>query len=667
MIFEFVLKKHRDTYAFPHRIRLIAASVLFMVHFVPLSAWISSPSWCPLFRNQRLPGGTTFVTTSSVASASSVLLKASSFKNLDVSYGVALAVVPPDDAWDRLQRARYFARDVSYCVWPPCIRLFHPFVVSDDPNNAHEEGRKTRTDDVAFKIADIIEKYEIEPFEISLTEWSIIPHQEELSSNEIKQQQLFIQSKRPKKQSLTKEELETQELIEREAEIGREKLRQRKVQRRRKEMLMQQSWNSQPEDMIFENNKTENTVKDKESEELDIESESTQRVTSGNESNQTEHSSLTTGTDAEVFDGPCVLVLEPDEASLGKLQALRYLLAKELSGAEWYAKLYSPTGSFNIPNDNNNRITRGKGRPKRILMGDFRPVVPIASFPTVSSAIPVARKLRQLWNPLTFNVTDLHILSCQGNVNNRIQQQQQQQQNLEDHSDELLQGYFQKSTQNNWQPTASNTGTRTAEEERHFWSGGGRDDLRQYGCDALISFLGEEIPMDEQLNRDVANFLLEKGEKGGFDASQQQQKKISKESSTNSQQHEPGLWDEGAEDGGDEDTSALEQWLFEEDDNHDDGTVVVIGRAQFFTGEMRQYVGMPASSALDGRDRISPDVLVSGAARRRGAIHRSRRTSGGIESAGSSYLDGDFGRKSADVEPWGKRREHRRKKTKENR
>ena len=45
---------------------------------------------------------------------------------------------------------------------------------------------------------------------------------------------------------------------------------------------------------------------------------------------------------------------------------------------------------------------------------DFRPVVPIAAFQTVSSAIGVARKLRKLWEPLTFNVADLNLLSRRG-------------------------------------------------------------------------------------------------------------------------------------------------------------------------------------------------------------------------------------------------------------
>jgi hypothetical protein len=70
-----------------------------------------------------------------------------------------------------------------------------------------------------------------------------------------------------------------------------------------------------------------------------------------------------------------------------------------------------------------------------------------------------------------------------------------------------------------------------------------------------------------------------------------------------------------------EDEGDLEQWLHQDDD-FDEGTVVVIGRTHFFTGDMRQYLGMPAFSVMDGKDRVLGDS-VSGAARRRGAVHRS--------------------------------------------
>ena len=44
----------------------------------------------------------------------------------------ALCIVPPDDAWDTIQRARHLARDTSFYKWPPAIRLFHPFAPKNE-------------------------------------------------------------------------------------------------------------------------------------------------------------------------------------------------------------------------------------------------------------------------------------------------------------------------------------------------------------------------------------------------------------------------------------------------------------------------------------------------------------------------------------------------------
>ena len=35
----------------------------------------------------------------------------------------------------------------------------------------------------------------------------------------------------------------------------------------------------------------------------------------------------------------------------------------------------------------------------------------------------------------------------------------------------------------------------------------------------------------------------------------------------------------------------LEDWLRDDDDEWDEGATIVIGRTQFFLGEMRQYIG----------------------------------------------------------------------------
>ena len=86
--------------------------------------------------------------------------------------------------------------------------------------------------------------------------------------------------------------------------------------------------------------------------------------------------------------------------------------------------------------------------------------------------------------------------------------------------------------------------------------------------------------------------------------------------------------------------SDIEEWLDrEEDDNLDDeGATVVIGRAQFFMGAMRDYVGMPASSSMDAKNRIMRGG-VSAVVRRRGSKHRRLP---------ESWDAGDYGQKDQD-------------------
>jgi hypothetical protein len=84
----------------------------------------------------------------------------------------------------------------------------------------------------------------------------------------------------------------------------------------------------------------------------------------------------------------------------------------------------------------------------------------------------------------------------------------------------------------------------------------------------------------------------------------------------------------------------MKSWL-EEDDDVDDGATIIIGRTIFLMGEMRQYTGMPASSTMDGKDRVMGDRDVSGSARRRGAVHRQ----------GDRWQEGDYGRKEKDYLP----------------
>jgi hypothetical protein len=82
-------------------------------------------------------------------------------------FSTALAIVPPIKDWDRLQRARHFARDPVFQEWPPAIRLFHPFL-SDSS--------------AAFDVAQVVEDLELEPFTITLDTWVIVPHIEAMQA-----------------------------------------------------------------------------------------------------------------------------------------------------------------------------------------------------------------------------------------------------------------------------------------------------------------------------------------------------------------------------------------------------------------------------------------------------------------------------------------------------
>jgi hypothetical protein len=83
----------------------------------------------------------------------------------------------------------------------------------------------------------------------------------------------------------------------------------------------------------------------------------------------------------------------------------------------------------------------------------------------------------------------------------------------------------------------------------------------------------------------------------------------------------------------------LERWLDSDDDeSEDEGATAVVGRAQFFIGAMREFIGMPASSTIDQKERIMGGGINS-VARRKGAVNRKA----------DSWDAGDYGRKGPDI------------------
>jgi hypothetical protein len=103
----------------------------------------------------------------------------------------------------------------------------------------------------------------------------------------------------------------------------------------------------------------------------------------------------------------------------------------------------------------------------------------------------------------------------------------------------------------------------------------------QFGCDASVMLVGEEIEQDEDVNEIMVDFLVREGIPGAGDTNQ------------NNVRDQSPLWEPDDAPKVSVDPDAVENllaWLDEEEDL-DEGTAVVIGRTHFFSGEMRSYDG----------------------------------------------------------------------------
>mmetsp|Transcript_24896 Transcript_24896/g.55621 ORF Transcript_24896/g.55621 Transcript_24896/m.55621 type:complete len:246 (+) Transcript_24896:3-740(+) len=228
----------------------------------------------------------------------------------------------------------------------------------------------------------------------------------------------------------------------------------------------------------------------------------------------------------------------------------------------------------------------------------YRPLIPISKFDSFQAGMEVARRLKGLWgDPLTIDVKCLEILSCKT-------------------MDESI-GFNSKDA-DEWEGFGISNKDRftqqtsAVEMKKEAW-----------GCNAKIMLAGEEIQQDDAANEQMMEKLLEAGEIGGGDISM----------------------DFTILDDEEESVTDLEKWL-DEDDDFDEGTQVVIGRTHFFTGDQRNYKGMPVTSVVDAKDRSLGEAgSVSGLARRRGTTSRKQNV----------WEDGEYGRRNKDFLPWGMR------------
>jgi hypothetical protein len=549
------------------------------------------------------------------------------------SYDIALCIVPPDEVWDTLQRARHVTRDDSFTIWPPAIRLFHP--VPDgllDP----------------LEVASVVERYRIEPFQVRLNQWAVIPHAEVLAA-----QLEAVRASRADSDPgaddsapgarLGSEDDETRRahfdaLIQQEELLGRinkERRDRRALERGREQRREAEAKRSDetgvPWGMKEEEGDNEETEVVAEKEDS-AESSSSDAIASEEPSGALSPREVLEKQQRmyEEFNGPCVVCLEPDADSKARLVELRELLRQELFGnCTDFVDRYSPTATVAGPSSqsvyrrsnpiSSSSSSSSPGAPRRrdrpsspaaaaaATADAYRPLVPIGAFATVNEAIRMARKLRQLWNPLSFTVTDLQVVSMKGA--------------------EGEDWFSSPSSSSSSSSSASPSGTT----DRSFAA-----NPPQMGCDAMIMLVGQEVPVNDEESREMTRLLCERGEPGG--AARQENDGEGDESPASRARRKRGTEssdgiDYSSNNDDDDDGQYDDLLQFLDEDDVDEGTVVVIGRTHFFTGEMRHYVGMPATSTSEHQAAISTTGSSgdTGTSRRKSSVTLSR------------LLEGEFG------------------------
>ena len=621
------------------------------------------------------------------------------------TFSTALCIIPPDNTWDTIQKARHLARDTTFYKWPPSIRLFHPFAPkyeisnlvgelanwldaqNDDLYGTEFEGifddeYEVLLDD-GMLVRDTISSSSISvdesnnndilsSFEITLDSIQILPHFEVLdarlealeSKQQIPKQQMLDISN--EEREYQKRKAEGKKLIDEQIAMGKRRKKERERKKRLKQRLkMIENGEIDPYDTV--NSSSGDVVED-------------------TDTSDTEDA--TTDTKKNSYNGPCVIYLSPNDESRIKLTTLRERLRSDLF--PMYDP-FSPSSSVSPYPEQLPRRRPGRQGVKqqqstmdeeKEIESQFKPLLPIARFATVSEAVKVAKILQQTWDPLTFNVTDLQFISRDDDSDSFIQQQhgsssgigfgstesrgsvgEKQQQRYESDIDDIPEVRHRRK-----HGTLSTSSASSSHQRMALTTSGEVEDISKqgiYGCDAMVMLLGEEPEesiMDEEasltmvLNDDVDDDEEEEVGIGNEssdelfrldDAEEQEETNTGKinyneifttaereyqrmqaheELSTASYVGDVPIFDESVTD--------IEAWLDEDDsDVDDDGATVVIGRAQFFMGAMREFIGMPASSAIDSKNRIMSGG-VNALSRRKGAVHRATH---------ESWEEGDYG------------------------
>jgi hypothetical protein len=282
-----------------------------------------------------------------------------------------------------------------------------------------------------------------------------------------------------------------------------------------------------------------------------------------------------------------VIYLSPNDESRRRLEGLRETLRRELFG-EYDA--FSPASPVS-PHPERLPRRRSGGGEEGEEGATFRPLLPVGRFATVNDAVRVARAMQRSWDPLRFNVTDLQFVSRRG-------------------ADDIL-GDFAYDGIATTAAVGGSADVGPMPTSRTTTSGEVDDVSRRgvYGCDAMVMLRGEEpeeLSMEDEASMSMimmdADADSGDDEDGGggetinydeiFSTAEREYQRMRAHEDTSS-----ATITQSSNDDDDHATTAtttdIEALLDDDADDllRDEGATVVIGRAQFFMGAMREFVG----------------------------------------------------------------------------
>ena len=474
--------------------------------------------------------------------------------------------------------------------WPPAIRLFHPFAPKSElPTQVgrlaewiDEEGLRFELSSESDELPDDLFPF-VTPFEVTLDSLQILPHWEVLDArldaqeSQTPQQGLgeSLEEKRfreQREQSAILIEKEVQKGITRKKERVKKDLidRRRKLKKELKQYKKEIEMGIEHDEVIDDITQRLADIQKKINKVAALEAIEESKVKMEEESSDDSKSNK--------YEGPCVIYLSPNEQSCIALQALREELCTKLFPEYEMCSASSSVSPY------------PEFLPRKALSEPWRPLLPIARFPSVKEAVKIAKVLQKSWHPLEFTVTDIQFIS----------------RNDED---------FINHNNGNFEPGSgfgSMSGRKgQSTQNMAVTTSGEVEDVSQmgvFGCDAMVMLLGEEpeeelmeddaslsmIVSEDNIESTVANGdNIDEGrlyQEADIDynalftnAEREYQRMKSQEELLSAE-----FLGEVPIFSGDDD---LEKWLDADDGDGDEGATAVLGRAQFFIGAMREFVG----------------------------------------------------------------------------